>query len=471
MALTSSLTHAAGAADGTTLSALHSAAALAAAPAAPAHPAADRVITFDAMGLCDAVLRGVYAHGFERPSPIQAAAAPAMLARPTRDVIAQAQSGTGKTGAFLIPVLQRVAEAVGLATSAGTSAAGSGPPGSTAAAAGAAVPPADAHASVTGRASVPPPAAVKTLALVLAPTRELAAQTGSVAASLATYLPGVAVRVCVGGSRVAEDAAALRAGAAIVVATPARTLDLLERGILRLADLRTLVVDEADVMLEEGHGEALRSILECGSLPVDVQLALFSATLTSETMALARELLVDPTTILLPDDELTLEGIRQYYVPVADERDKMDTLCDLYERASISQAIIYCGTRRQAEYVSRTMTERDFTVSTMHGELEAAERTAIMAAFRSGTTRVLVSTDLTARGIDVQAVSLVFNMSLPAKRENYLHRIGRSGRYGRKGVAITLLAPAEAAYMRDIERHYSTHVEALPADVEAATKV
>jgi len=184
-----------------------------------------------------------------------------------------------------------------------------------------------------------------------------------------------------------------------------------------------------------------------------------------DILDLSMNFMRDVVQILVKTNELTLEGIRQFYVAIEREQRKLDTLCDLYETLTISQAIIYCNTRRKVEYLTEQLTKRDFTVSCMHADLNQAERQLVMREFRSGSSRVLISTDLLARGIDVQQVSLVINFDLPGNVENYLHRIGRSGRFGRKGVAINFVTDREVFAMKDIERFYHTQVEELPVNI------
>merc|ERR1712045_307107 len=169
--------------------------------------------------------------------------------------------------------------------------------------------------------------------------------------------------------------------------------------------------------------------------------------------------------ILVKKDELTLEGIKQFYIAVEHGEWKLDTLCDLYETLTISQAIIYCNLRRKVDFLADQLTKRDFTISTMHADLDQQDRDPVMREFRSGSSRVLISTDLLARGIDVQQVSLVINYDLPVKMENYLHRIGRSGRFGRKGVAINFVTNNDVRTMKDIERYYHTQIEEMPMDI------
>merc|ERR1711907_337739 len=258
-------------------------------------------------------------------------------------------------------------------------------------------------------------------ALILAPTRELANQIQKVAIALGDYLK-VKCHACIGGPSVRDDIDKLRDGQHMIVGTPGRVFDMCSKRHLRCDDLRVFVLDEADEMLSRGFKDQIYDIFKC--LPPNVQVCLFSATMAPEIL------------------ELTLEGIRQFYVAIEKEEWKIDTLCDLYETLTITQAIIYCNTRRKVDFLAGEMAKRDFTISTMHADLDQKDRDLIMREFRSGSSRVLISTDLLARGIDVQQVSLVINFDLPGNMENYLHRIGRSGRFGRKGAAISFVTGA-----------------------------
>merc|ERR1712194_943011 len=190
-----------------------------------------------------------------------------------------------------------------------------------------------------------------------------------------------------------------------------------------------------------------------------------------EILDLTSKFMRDAVRILVKKDELTLEGIRQFYVAIEKEEWKLDTLCDLYETLTITQAIIYCNTRRKVDFLADQMSKRDFTISTMHAELDQKERDLIVREFRSGSSRVLISTDLLARGIDVQQVSLVINYDLPQNMENFLHRIGRSGRFGRKGVAINFVTNPDVRAMKDIEKFYHTQIEEMPVDIADMIRV
>jgi len=369
--------------------------------------------TFDDMTLKEDLLRGIYAYGFEKPSTIQQRGIMPIVKG--FDTIAQAQSGTGKTATFTIGVLQRV--------DLGTK---------------------------------------QCQALILAPTRELANQSHKVVCSIGDYL-NVVCHACIGGTKVADDIDMLRRGVHIVVGTPGRVFDMIERRALDVRMVKLFVLDEADEMLSRGFTDQIYDVFR--KLPENVQVGLFSATMPEEVLEMTGKFMNDPKRILVKRDELTLEGIKQFYVAVEREEWKLDTLCDLYETLTITQAIIYCNARRKVDWLTEQLHSRDFTVSALHGDMEQKERELIMKEFRSGSSRVLITTDLLARGIDVQQVSLVINYDLPKDRENYIHRIGRSGRFGRKGVAINFIVQEDVRVLRDIEQFYNTQIEEMPMNV------
>lgn len=376
---------------------------------------------FDDMSLSDSLLRGIYGHGFEKPSQIQQKGI--VPVKEGRDILAQAQSGTGKTGTFCIGALSRMDPSL----------------------------------------KVPQ-------VLVMVPTRELAQQIETVAKALGQHL-GISVYCAVGGTELHHDLRALSGGAQFIIGTPGRIYDLMNRksyngssAALPRNNIRVLVMDEADQMLENKFREQVMCILELG-FPKETQVALFSATMPPEVIEVANKLLQNPVRILVPPEEVTLDGIKQYSVPLQKDEWKFDALCDIYSQLNINQAIIYCNKRQRVEWLADKMLSQQFPVSYIHGEMEVGERKRRMAEFRSGSCRVLISTDLLARGIDVQQVSLVINFELPSQKENYIHRIGRSGRFGRKGVAINLLGPDEMAAMKEIESHYATKIEDLPEDL------
>jgi translation initiation factor 4A len=374
----------------------------------------DEVIdTFDGMELPEELLRGIYSYGFEKPSAIQQRAIrPAISGR---DLIAQAQSGTGKTATFAIGCLAVIDQKV-----------------------------------------------QECQALILAPTRELACQIQKVVLALGDYMD-IKVHACVGGTAVRDDIRTLQNGVHVVVGTPGRVNDMITRRALRLDSMKQFFLDEADEMLSRGFKEQIYDIFKF--LPEQVQVCLFSATMPLDVLEVTDRFMREPIRILVKKDELTLEGIKQFYIAVDREEWKLETLCDLYETLTITQAIIYCNTRRKVDWLQEEMQKRDFTVSCMHGDMDQRERDIIMREFRTGSSRVLITTDLLARGIDVQQVSLVINFDLPTNRENYIHRIGRSGRFGRKGVAINFLTEGDVRYLRDIEQFYTTEITEMPMDV------
>jgi translation initiation factor 4A len=350
---------------------------------------------------------------FEKPSAIQQRAIVPIIG--DRDVIAQAQSGTGKTATFAVGILQKINFEL-----------------------------------------------KEPQALVLAPTRELAQQIQSVIMALGEHLK-VQCHSCVGGTLVRDDVERINAGVHVIVGTPGRVFDMIDRKVLSTASLKMFALDEADEMLSRGFKEQIYEIFQ--RLPPTVQVVLISATMPKEVLAVTSSFMRDPIRIMVKRDELTLEGIKQFYIDVSKEEYKFDTLCDLYNSLSIVQAVIFCNTRRKVDYLTEQMTRNDHTVSCMHGEMTQQERENIMKAFRSGSTRVLITTDLLARGIDVQQVSVVINYDFPAEKENYLHRIGRSGRFGRKGVAINFVTADDIPMLKEIEKHYSTQIEEMPSNV------
>jgi len=275
---------------------------------------------------------------------------------------------------------------------------------------------------------------------------------------------GIKVHACVGGTVVKDDIRILKQGGIhVVVGTPGRIHDMMKRGFMKTDYLKLFVLDEADEMLSRGFKTQIQDIFKY--LPGDIQIALFSATLPPEILKLTKHFMRDPAKILVKNEELTLEGIRQYYIAVEKEEWKMEILMSLYENLDISQALIYCNTKKRVEELEKAMTEKDFTVSIMHGEMDQLKRDVVMKQFRSATVRVLITTDLLARGIDVQQVGLVINYELPFKKENYIHRIGRAGRFGRKGTAINFVLPRDARYIKEIQDHYNTQIDEMPSDL------
>lgn len=297
---------------------------------------------------------------------------------------------------------------------------------------------------------------------MMSPTRELATQTEKTVLALGDYLK-VKAHSCIGGKSVGEDMRKLESSVQIVSGTPGRVFDMIQRRALRTKNIKTLILDEADEMLGQGFKEQIYDVYRY--LPPETQVVLVSATLPHDVLEMTHKFMTDPIRILVKRDELTLEGIKQFFVAVEKEEWKFDTLCDLYDTLTITQAVIFCNTRKKVDWLTSKMRENNFTVSSMHGDMPQQEREAIMSEFRKGETRVLITTDIWARGIDVQQVSLVINYDLPLNRENYIHRIGRSGRFGRKGVAINFVKDDDVRVLRDIEQYYSTQIDEMPMNV------
>jgi ATP-dependent RNA helicase len=280
--------------------------------------------------------------------------------------------------------------------------------------------------------------------------------------TLGDYM-NVQVHACIGGKSIGEDIRRLDYGVHVVSGTPGRVFDMIKRRNLRTRNIKMLVLDEADEMLSQGFNEQIYDVYRY--LPPATQVVVVSATLPHEVLEMTSKFMSDPIRILVKRDELTLEGIKQFFVAVEKEEWKFDTLCDLYDTLTITQAVIFCNTKRKVDWLTDKMRKANFTVAHMHGEMPQQEREEIMSNFRSGNQRVLITTDIWARGIDVQQVSLVINYDLPSNRELYIHRIGRSGRYGRKGVAINFVKNEDIRVLRDIEQFYSTQIDEMPMNV------
>jgi ATP-dependent RNA helicase len=302
----------------------------------------------------------------------------------------------------------------------------------------------------------------ETQAIVLSPTRELATQIQSVVLALGDYM-NVQCHACIGGTNISEDIKKLEYGQHIISGTPGRVGDMIRRKSLRTRHVKMLILDEADEMLNKGFKEQIYNVYRY--LPPNTQVVLLSATLPNDILEMTSKFMTDPIRVLVKRDELTLEGIKQFFVPVELEEWKFDTLCDLYDSFTIIQAVIFCNTRKKVDWLTEKMREANFTISSMHGDMPQKERDAIMQEFRQGKSRVLITTDVWARGIDVQQISTVINYDLPLDRENYIHRIGRSGRFGRKGVAINFVKNDEIKILRDIEQYYSTQIDEMPINI------
>ena len=370
-------------------------------------------LSFDTLNLNDNLLRGIYSYGFENPSKIQQLAIPKIVEG--KDLIAQAQSGTGKTGAFVIGVLNKI--------------------------------------NIEEKS---------TQVLILSPTHELVHQISEVVKELSSYMDISFMKV-LGGTNMNECRKGLESNPQIIIGTPGRVLDMIQKQCLFTEKLNTLVFDEADEILSYGFKESIYHIVQYMSQ--GAQICLFSATIPEEVLELTEKFMNNPEKILVKKEQLTLEGITQFYINIRVNEWKFDVLKDLYDTINISQCIIYINSKNKLMDVYNNLTRENFPVSYIHGELTSAERKDVMEKFRGGQSRILLSTDLLSRGIDVQQLSLVINFDLPKSKETYIHRIGRSGRYGRKGVAINLITDRDIQSMKEIESFYDTQITEMPNNI------
>mgnify|MGYP001032214296 FL=1 len=369
--------------------------------------------TFEDLSLKDNLLRGIYSYGFEVPSAIQTSSIPVI--KSGKDAIAQAQSGTGKTGAFVIGSLERLNEEE-----------------------------------------------KSTQIVIISPTRELSKQTTEVVGELSKYMDVTYMEV-VGGTDVFECRSGLDKLPQIVIGTPGRILDMINKKSLFTDKLVSLIFDEADEILSYGFKETIYNIVKC--IPEKCQICLFSATIPDEIIELTNSFMNSPESILVKKEALTLEGITQFYINMKVSDWKYDILKDLYDTISISQCIIYFNSKNKLNEIYKNLIEENFPVSMIHGELTGDERKKTMNEFKSGQTRILLSTDLLSRGIDIQQLSLVINFDLPRSKETYIHRIGRSGRYGRKGVAINFVTERDLENLENLKKYYNTKIEEMPQNI------
>jgi superfamily II DNA/RNA helicase len=374
----------------------------------------EEVNRWNELNLKENLLRGIYSYGFENPSPIQKKGILPILTG--KDVIAQAQSGTGKTGAFTVSMLQVIDENVN---------------------------------EIQG--------------LILAPTRELAGQIHTVITQLGTFMDNLKCALFIGGRATDQDQKDLELKQHIVIGTPGRVHDLIRRRKLNTKTIKLLVLDEADEMLSSGFKEQIYNIFQF--LGNNVQIALFSATLPDEIQSITEKFMREPVKILVKNESVTLEGIKQYYVALESDSQKYETLKDLFEAISVSQCIIYCNSIKRVNDLCEALMNDNFPVCCIHSGMEKEDRTKAYKEFTTGSSRVLISSNLTARGIDVQQVSTVINFDLPNDIHTYIHRIGRSGRWGRKGMGINFITRRDVRKMKEIEQYYDTQIDELPASI------
>ena len=359
------------------------------------------------------ILRGIYNCGFENPSPIQKKAISPIIEK--KNIIAQAQSGTGKTCAFVTGGLHLI----------------------------------DINENVTQQ-------------IILLPTRELAYQVHQVLLQLSKYLLNFKSYLLVGGTSVSDDIKNLtNCVPHTIVACPGRLMDIFQKNVIQLKHVHSIIIDEADEMLSFGFKNQILNILK--ETMEHKQICLFSATIPNELNNLINKIMDDPVKILVKQSMLTLEGISQYYVAFDEENYKYDALKDLYTSINFAQTIIYCNSLRRVEYLYQLMLNDNFPVCCIHSNMEKNERINAFKEFKNGKYRVCISSNVTARGIDIQQVSTVINFDIPNDVHTYLHRIGRSGRWGRKGTAINFITKQDSCLMKSIETYYNTEINELPA--------
>lgn len=370
--------------------------------------------SWDELSINPLLLRGIYAYGFENPSPIQKKSIVPILKG--KDVIAQAQSGTGKTACFAISSIQLVNTSL-----------------------------------------------KNTQAIIMSPTRELSAQIKSVVDALAINISSFKSQLLVGGTDLDNDIINLKENQPhVIIGCPGRIYDILRRKHINLELVKLLILDEADEMLSSGFKEQVYNIFNL--LPPNIQKALFSASMPNTIDELINKFVTDPIKIIVKSEQLTLDGIKQYFVNLENDTMKYETLKDLFSTFSVSQCIIYCNSVTRVSELYDAMNSDGYPVCQIHSSLDKMTRQQNYDDFRRGKFRVLISSNVTARGIDIQQVSTVINFDVPKCIHSYLHRIGRSGRWGRKGVAINFITRRDYKQLKEIESFYQTNITELPED-------
>jgi translation initiation factor 4A len=376
---------------------------------------------WDELEISPNLLRGIFAYGFEKPSPIQQQAIKPLVLK--KDIVAQAQSGTGKTGTFTIGAL--------------------------------------ANVDVTNNT---------TQVLVLSPTKELASQTAKVFVNLGSMMDGLRVQTIYGGSIIEETSSFSNKNVPhVICGCPGRVYDMMRRDKISSKKIKLVILDEADEMLSTGFKEQVYNIFQY--LSSDIQVALFSATLPDGINNIIDKIMRNPVRISVKKEMLTLEGISQYYIAVDDDRQKYATLKNLFSFLALSQCIIYCNSIKRVQDLYEAMIEDEFPVCRIHSSMDRAERESAFNNFRNGSSRVLISSNVTARGIDIQQVSVVINFDLTKDVHTYLHRIGRSGRWGRKGAGINFITRRDVSKLKEIEEHYSTQIVEMPGELSFLSSI
>jgi len=365
------------------------------------------------LGLNDSILKGIYNYGYEKPSAIQRIGIKPII--DGLDIVLQSHSGTGKTATFIIGLMQRIDEKI-----------------------------------------------QKPQCIVISNTRELADQTHKVFLHLSQYT-NIKANLCIGGD-LQHKYNIDNLKEQVIIGTPGRISDLMSKNIIQSQNIKLVIIDEADDILTTSFSKQIKKIFS--KISKESQVVLISATIPSEMAELFDTLLKpDYLKILVKDDELTLDGINQYYIELNEEY-KSETLTDLYKYISIGQAIIYCNKKHKTDELKNYLTEQNYTVSVLHSDMMQKEREDVMKEFRLGTTRILITTDILSRGIDIQQISLVINYDMPKYPQTYIHRIGRSGRFGRKGVAINFITYREKSMLNVLRKMYNTEINVLPSNID-----
>jgi len=371
--------------------------------------------SWDEYNIKPELLRGIYAYGFENPSEIQKKAILPIISG--RDIVAQAQSGSGKTGTFSIATLQNIDTSL-----------------------------------------------KTTQVIIMVPTHELVKQISSVIENIGGFMENLTIKTMIGGTSIQQDLADIREKPPqIVIGCAGRIYDMIVRKYLKVTNVKMLVLDEADEMLSKGFKDQIYNIFQY--LNKNFQIALFSATMPEEILSLSKKIMRQPVYITVKKEELNLECIKQYFIALRDDINKYDTLKDLFTLITVNQCIIYCNSVKRVVDLHSAMSKEGYSVCSIHSSMTKQERDTVFKTFRNGTYRVLISSNITARGIDVQQVSTVINFDIPKCVHTYLHRIGRSGRWGRKGLAINFITKRDIFTMKKIENYYNISIDEMPNDL------
>ena len=370
---------------------------------------------FENLNLKEELIKGVYIYGFKKPSKIQVKGIQAI--NTGKDCIIQSQSGTGKTATYLLGILNRL----------------------------------DVNDKCQG--------------IIITPTRELALQVYKVASGICKFAD-FKIELCTGGTSISKNRSNLKK-TNLVIGTIGRVHHMIEEKRINLYNIKLVAIDEADDMLNDGISKELNNIFN--KVPSGTQYCLISATLSNNVFELSKKIMHEPVKILLKKNEIAVDLIKQFYIDTEIEELKFEVLLDLYNLVSTSQAIIFCNTIRKVEWLTENLENKNFSITSIHGKMSSDQRSEVVKDFRDGKTRILITTDLLARGIDIPQVNLVINYDLPPNKETYIHRIGRCGRFGKKGVAIALVKMEDQSDIKSLNRmknFYNMNIEELPEDIE-----